>query len=315
MENKVISNKTSEDLQDESLANKLRVRVGVIRQFWRHRWTEILFALKPDKFRRGEFLVKFLKKKKIIRLDEAQDNFYFQDWHFYFNGKYFGEILADLISIWGYSDKYFRDEIINLRPGFYEGPYEQANFFVRAGDSVVDVGANIGLYSAFASRQAGLDGVVYAFEPIKKARELLIKNIACNQLVNVKVEECALSNIAGKEKFSISENLGNSSGFFTEDRPTDFTSEEVVLETLDNLVNRGTVAKVDFIKVDIEGMERSFLQGAKETIKKFHPRLAICIYHRPDDREVLAQLIKDFEPNYQISFNKTKLFAIYENSN
>lgn len=309
-----VSNNKNTNLAETSFLNKLKIRFGILPKLIGHKWPEILFALKSAKKRRGDSLIKFIKKRKIIKMDENSDNFYFLDWHFYFSGKFLGEILADLISIWGYDCKYFKDELISLRPGFYEGPYEDNNFSIEEGDYVVDVGANIGLFSALASRQTGGNGLVYAFEPIKKSRELLSKNIKINNLFNVEIKELALSDVSGQKEFSVSDNLGNSSGYFFETEKGGFT-ENVEIETLDNLVREGLISKVNFIKIDIEGMERNFLLGAKETIKYFHPKIAICIYHRPDDKKVLEEIIKEIEPNYKIFFNKTKMFARYEDSN
>ena len=47
------------------------------------------------------------------------------------------------------------------------------------------------------------------------------------------------------------------------------------------------VAKVDFIKMDIEGAERDALKGAAQTLKTYKPRLMLDMYHRPDDAVVL----------------------------
>jgi len=53
--------------------------------------------------------------------------------------------------------------------------------------------------------------------------------------------------------------------------------------TLDSFVERQKLERVDFIKLDVEGAELSILKGALETIKKFKPKMAISIYHKPED--------------------------------
>ena len=64
-------------------------------------------------------------------------------------------------------------------------------------------------------------------------------------------------------------------------------TKTVNVTTIDEFVKSNNIEKVDFIKADIEGAERDMLRGATEVLKKFAPKLAICIYHLPDDKEVL----------------------------
>jgi len=57
--------------------------------------------------------------------------------------------------------------------------------------------------------------------------------------------------------------------------------------TLDSFVKEYDVERVDFIKIDTEDSEREILKGAKETIRKFKPRMAIAAYHLlPDDKKI-----------------------------
>jgi len=56
----------------------------------------------------------------------------------------------------------------------------------------------------------------------------------------------------------------------------------------------------NFIKMDIEGAEKEALLGAKKTIQKHKPNLAICLYHKPEDLWELPLLIQDIEPSYDM---------------
>lgn len=81
--------------------------------------------------------------------------------------------------------------------------------------------------------------------------------------------------------------------------------------------NRFGEEKVTFIKMDVEGAELEALKGARKTIMKHHPRLAISIYHKPEDIwEIPAYILSLSEDyrfyirHYQFSKNETILYAV-----
>ena len=69
--------------------------------------------------------------------------------------------------------------------------------------------------------------------------------------------------------------------------------------TIDDLVARENLARVDFIKMDIEGAELAALQGARHTIQRFKPKLAISVYHRPHDLFEVPRLIQQLNESYE----------------
>ena len=68
----------------------------------------------------------------------------------------------------------------------------------------------------------------------------------------------------------------------------------------------------DFIKADIEGAERMMLKGARDTLKRYSPKLALCTYHHHDDIAVMTDLILGANPNYKIVYAWMKLYAWVE---
>ena len=62
------------------------------------------------------------------------------------------------------------------------------------------------------------------------------------------------------------------------------------------------IEKVDFIKMDVEGSEKESLLGATQTIQKYHPILAVCVYHRPEDLYELTKTIVDLAQGYSYKF-------------
>jgi hypothetical protein len=63
---------------------------------------------------------------------------------------------------------------------------------------------------------------------------------------------------------------------------------------------------VTFIKMDIEGSELNALKGAEQTIRKYKPKLAICVYHRAKDLITIPQYIKTLVPEYKLYFRAHK---------
>lgn len=79
------------------------------------------------------------------------------------------------------------------------------------------------------------------------------------------------------------------------------------INSIDNLISQ----KVDYIKLDIEGAEQDTIIGAKDTIKKYKPILAICIYHKAEDWYKVPQLVLDIESDYDI-YLRHYMEGIYE---
>ena len=72
--------------------------------------------------------------------------------------------------------------------------------------------------------------------------------------------------------------------------------QQIELESIDHYLSG---ARATMIKMDIEGMELSALRGAEQTIRTWHPKLAICIYHKREDLWEIPQYIKSIAPNYK----------------
>lgn len=79
------------------------------------------------------------------------------------------------------------------------------------------------------------------------------------------------------------------------------------IDTIDTIIKE----KIDFIKLDIEGAEQDALKGAKNTIKKYHPILAICIYHKAEDWYRVPQIVLEIESKYTI-YLRHYMEGIYE---
>lgn len=136
------------------------------------------------------------------------------------------------------------------------------NKILKPGMVVLDIGANLGIYSSEASKAVGSQGKVYSFEPIPENLRYLKHNLNLNKAGNVEIVPCAVGAKTGKEKIYLSESnvgthsMGGKSGKYI----------EVKTDTIDSFVKRRRIDKIDLIKIDVEGYESQALSGAKKIL-------------------------------------------------
>jgi FkbM family methyltransferase len=163
------------------------------------------------------------------------------------------------------------------------------------GDVVLDCGAYRGETALWFARQVGKGGRVIAFEPAARNAEGLRANLAANRSVEmapVTVLQSAVSNSVGMLRFNaVAE--GSS-------RADDESTESIPTVTIDDVVEQQHLGRVDLIKMDIEGGEVDALRGAKGTLRAFAPRLAISVYHRPNDLPDIVAVVRQALPDCQL---------------
>lgn len=159
---------------------------------------------------------------------------------------------------------------------------------LRAGMVFVDVGANDGYYTLFAARRVGASGRVVAAEPSSRERAHLQRNLGRNGLDNVTVIPAAIGAASGLADLHLAHGVHaghNTLGDFAHDDVVRASLERVPVETLDAVVARLGLARVDFIKVDVEGAEASVVSGATAVLTAMRPIMLIEI----NDKALRAQ--------------------------
>lgn len=133
---------------------------------------------------------------------------------------------------------------------------------LRPGGTFVDVGANIGVYSVFASRIVGEGGRVVSIEANPKTYRYLLANVERNGIKNVTARNCAAGEAGGT--LLLTENKRNIGE--THVTSTGETGISIDVDTLDAILAAQGVERVDYIKIDVEGFEQSVLRGARNTL-------------------------------------------------
>ncbi|WP_295641494.1 FkbM family methyltransferase [uncultured Methylibium sp.] len=140
------------------------------------------------------------------------------------------------------------------------------------GSTLIDIGANVGMYSLFSAVTLGIK--VFAFEPESQNYALLNANIADNGMSEqVLAFPLALSDTMQLDKLYLSKFSGGGSchsfgeqvGFDLKPRKAAFTQGAFSV-TLDQLVESGAVPVPDYVKLDVDGIEHKVLQGARRTL-------------------------------------------------
>ena len=174
---------------------------------------------------------------------------------------------------------YKTEVLVKFKKSFEYSTLQLFSNLLKQGNTILDVGANSGLYSIFYSKRVGEEGCVYAFEPDPNTYTFLLENLKLNECKNVSTYDFALSN---KESLveMISYNpedlnlklQGDSFKYMQEvSIGSEATGNGMKAYKLDDLEEIRCISKIDFIKIDVEGAELLVLQGGLNTIQKHRP--------------------------------------------
>lgn len=160
---------------------------------------------------------------------------------------------------------------LNKEKIYYDSPYglagyqgmltTQLNLIKTAGiekaSVIIDVGANVGLFSKLC-RRVFKDAHIYATEPIVEVFQCLVKNFTKDQ--GAKIYNLALGKEAGRLKMR----YDNQNSAISSINPEG--EIEVTVDTLDNLIFKNGIQKIDILKIDTEGFEKQVLEGGKRAL-------------------------------------------------
>ena len=173
------------------------------------------------------------------------------------------------------------------RAAFYLGDLDPklskiAKLVVRDGDTVLDIGANLGLLTVLFSNLVGSAGRVLAFEPNPRVLERLRRTVGEPGGENVEVFPFALGSQEGElELWVPGDNLGMGSLVHNHGRTASEGVARVSVRVLDDVLAGSGVVSIRLVKIDVEGFEAHVLRGAERCLREVRPHVILFEMNDP----------------------------------
>jgi FkbM family methyltransferase len=187
-----------------------------------------------------------------------------------------------------------------LRGDFEPAEQRFVERYLRPGMTMLDIGAHHGFYSLLASQRVGAEGRVVAFEPSPRERQKLLRHLELNKCSNVIVEAIALGASAGDAELFVVQGKETGCNSLRPPEVSLHTKKLIVpMSNLDRYLEQHGVARVDFVKMDVEGGELDVLRGASAMLQR--PPRPVILCEAQEDRtrawgyaagEIIAQLLE-----------------------
>ena len=171
---------------------------------------------------------------------------------------------------------------LELYGEYSEGEIDIFRQLIHQGDTVLEVGSNLGAHTLALAQLVGKLGQVHAFDPQRLVFQTLAGNMALNSLTNVYCYQKAVGETHGQIKVPVLDYEHEVNWGGLELGKWDY-GETVDLITIDSL----NLSGCHFIKINVEGMELNVLKGAVKTIERFLP----ILYVENDRQEKSQELI------------------------
>jgi len=176
---------------------------------------------------------------------------------------------------------------------------------LREDATIFDVGANIGVTAAILDAAAPR-GRLYCFEPAPQNYPHLVATIEANGLVSCHPHQIALGASSGTVEFLANTQSGSASHLALDGRSLGGSNMRVRVMTTDEFARELRLARLDFMKIDVEGFELDVLEGARHTLATLRPKVflefnafTLMAYGNRNPRHVLEHLKGSFTHVYR----------------
>lgn len=203
-------------------------------------------------------------------------------WQYYYNDKNIIElklIKGNSAKFYAYGDivrfLYCDQLLVDYKRSFEYETLELFTGLLKPDSIVLDIGANIGLFSVLASKYVTGKGKIYAIEPTTKTFDFLKKNLEINSISNVEAFKVAFSNTKSlvsmtPPQHALTSRFGDSFNQIREITDPEQNTDTIETSIFDEFIFEQNIKNIDVIKMDIEGAELFCLQGATNFLKSPH---------------------------------------------
>jgi FkbM family methyltransferase len=208
------------------------------------------------------------------------------------------------------------DFSIYLLGAFERSTVATLRALVKAGDVVLDIGANIGAHTLGLAKNVGAAGKVYAFEPADFAFQKLLRNLALNPELEKRTRALQVMLGSGSEKppagVYASWPLEKVDSVHPKHRGRFVSTVGAVVDTLDGFVAREKVSRINLIKMDVDGHELPVLQGGRIVLREHRPVIVMEMspYVHAEEQNSFAAMIallKEFRYKIEDARNRKTL--------
>jgi FkbM family methyltransferase len=170
---------------------------------------------------------------------------------------------------------------------------------VRSGDRVLDIGACEGSFAVECLRRFGA-GAVYAFEPSPSMASALRATARRNGVQDrLHVVEAAAGERPGEIEFLDDPVNPLASRIAIEPQGMRSSRSLVPQVTIDDWASAHGIVGLDYVKIDAEGSDLEVLLGARESLRRWRPAIAVTTYHRPEHCEQMVGFLQSLDVGYR----------------
>ncbi|MBJ12828.1 MAG: hypothetical protein CMG62_07105 [Candidatus Marinimicrobia bacterium] len=193
---------------------------------------------------------------------------------------------------------------------FFNNVYLPDGYKIKPDDVVVDVGANIGIFSIFSAMYT--QKKIYSIEPFNENIKYLKKNILINSFKNlIQIEPYALSDIDSEKKLYISKTSGGHLLFNKNINGKLEKFVKVPTKNLKYLINKYNLKRINFLKLDCEGSEGHIIKSLTsqefemidKIVMEFHNNVSILNHND------IAELLKIHNYDVDVDWNGKSMFG------